>query len=452
MKRHGYLFEQICSPSNLLLAAHNAAKGKHRRDEVKQFFSELDNNLQELRTELLERTYKTSPYEIFIKYEPKRREIYKLPFRDRVVQWAIMQVLEPIWTPQFTADTHACIKGRGIHSLHKKLREDLAADHEGTKYCFKLDVSKFYPSIDHDILKSVLRRKIKDPSVLWLLDGIIASAPGVPIGNYISQYFANLYLSELDHLIKEVAGVRYYYRYADDIVVLAGDKPTLHGVCVFINHYLNTERKLSMKSNYQIFPVESRGIDFVGYVTYHTHSLARKRNKKGLCREVAKLRKQGVPEPDIMLRTASRVGFMVHCNSKHLLNILGMKKFSELVPAKSGNLTGTKYHIDTILNREIHLTGYTVAPSKHNSEPCLTLQYEIEEPLMEVMADGSSRQVIDDEGNAVKGWVQHITFTGSQALIRQLDGVEITEPLRAKIIKQPIERNRCFYKIVDPDD
>ena len=452
MKRHGYLFEQICSPSNLLLAAHNAAKGKHRRDEVKQFFSELDNNLQELRTELLERTYKTSPYEIFIKYEPKRREIYKLPFRDRVVQWAIMQVLEPIWTPQFTADTHACIKGRGIHSLHKKLREDLATDPEGTKYCFKLDVSKFYPSIDHDILKSVLRRKIKDPAVLWLLDSIIASAPGVPIGNYISQYFANLYLSELDHLMKDVAGVRYYYRYADDIVVLAGDKPTLHGVCVFINHYLNTERKLSMKGNYQIFPVESRGIDFVGYVTYHTHSLARKRNKKGLCREVAKLRKQGVPEPDIMLRTASRVGFMVHCNSKHLLNILGMKKFSELVPAKSGNLTGTKYHIDTILNREIHLTGYTVAPSKHNSEPCLTLQYEIEEPLMEVMADGTSRQVIDDEGNAVKGWVQHITFTGSQALIRQLDGVEITEPLRAKIIKQPIERNRCFYKIVDPDD
>lgn len=96
MKRHGYLFEQICSLDNLLLAAHNAAKGKHRRDEVKQFFSELGNNLQELRTELLERTYKTSPYEIFIKYEPKRREIYKLPFRDRVVQWAIMQVLEPI--------------------------------------------------------------------------------------------------------------------------------------------------------------------------------------------------------------------------------------------------------------------------------------------------------------------------------------------------------------------
>ena len=368
------------------------------------------------------------------------------------MQWAIMQVLEPIWTPQFTADTHACIKGRGVHSLLKKLREDLAADLEGTRYCFKLDVRKFYSSIDHEILKTVIRRKIKDPEVLFLLDGIIDSAPGVPIGNYISQYFANLYLSELDHRIKEVAGVTYYYRYADDIVVLAGDKPTLHGVRVFINDYLNTERKLSMKSNYQIFPVESRGIDFVGYVTYHTHCLARKRNKKELCREVAKLRKKGVPEPEIMLRTASRAGFMAHCNSKHLLKILDMKKFSELVPAKSGNLTGTKYHIDTILNREIHLTGYTVAPSKHNAEPCLTLQYEIEEPLTEVLADGTSRPVIDDQGNAVRSWVQHITFTGSQALIRQLEGVEITEPLRAKIIKQPIERNRCFYKIVDPDD
>lgn len=324
MKRYGYLFERICSLDNLRAAAYNAAHGKRRRDEVQAFFADLENNLQEIRTELLCRTYAISPYEIFIKCEPKRREIYKLPFRDRVVQWAIMQVLEPIWTPQFTADTHACIKGRGIHSLLKQLRKDLAEDPEGTRYCFKLDVRKFYPSIDHDILKTVIRRKIKDPAVLWLLDGIIDSAPGVPIGNYISQYFANLYLSELDHRIKEVAGVRYYYRYADDIVVLAGDKATLHGVRVFINDYLNTERKLSMKSNYQIFPVESRGIDFVGYVTYHTHSLARKRNKKGLCREVAKLRKKGVPEPDIMLRTASRVGFMVHCNSKHLLKILGM--------------------------------------------------------------------------------------------------------------------------------
>ncbi len=452
MKRYGNLYAQICDINNLRLAAQNAASGKRRRSEVTAFFARLEENLEQLHRELTEKRYKTSPYDVFVKFEGKRREIYKLPFRDRVVHWAIMQVLEPIWTPQFTADTHACIKGRGMHSLLRKLREDLRNDPEGTAYCLKLDVRKFYPSIDHDKMKAVVRRKIKDPEVLWLLDGIIDSAPGVPIGNYISQYFANLYLSELDHLLKEVAGVRYYYRYADDMVLLAGDKPTLHGWLVLINDWLNEERRVDLKSNYQVFPVESRGIDFVGYVTFHTHCLARKKNKQGLCRELAKLRKAGVPEAEIMLLTASRAGFMLHCDSKHLFKVLNMKKFSDLVPKTTGNLTGTKYHIDAILNREIHLTGYKLAPSKFNNDQSLTLQYEIEEQLTETGADGQSRPVIDDDGNAVTGWVKHITFTGSQALIRQLEGVEITEPLRAKIIKQPIDRGRCFYKIVDPDD
>lgn len=452
MKRYGNLYAQICDINNLRLAAQNAASGKRRRSEVTAFFANLEENLEQLHRELTEKRYKTSPYDVFVKFEGKRREIYKLPFRDRVVHWAIMQVLEPIWTPQFTADTHACIKGRGMHSLLRKLREDLRNDPEGTAYCLKLDIRKFYPSIDHEKMKAVVRRKIKDPEVLWLLDGIIESAPGVPIGNYISQYFANLYLSELDHLLKEVAGVRYYYRYADDMVLLAGDKPTLHGWLVLINDWLNEERRVDLKSNYQVFPVESRGIDFVGYVTFHTHCLARKKNKQGLCRELAKLRKAGVPEAEIMLLTASRAGFMLHCDSKHLFKVLNMKKFSDLVPKTTGNLTGTKYHNDTILNREIHLTGYKLAPSKFNNDQSLTLQYEIEEQLTETGPDGQSRPVIDDDGNAVTGWVKHITFTGSQALIRQLEGVEITEPLRAKIIKQPIDRGRCFYKIVDPDD
>ena len=452
MKRYGNLYGAICDRENLRRAAENASRGKRNRREVTAFFSRLDEELEQLCDELRERRYKTSEYEVFIKYEGKRREIYKLPFRDRVVHWAIMQVLEPIWTRQFTADTHACIKGRGMHSLLRKLREDLRNDPEGTAYCLKLDVKQFYPSIDHEKMKAVVRRKIKDAEVLWLLDGIIDSAPGVPIGNYISQYFANLYLSELDHLLKEVVGVRYYYRYADDMVLLAGNKPTLQGWLVLINDWLNEERRVDLKSNYQVFPVESRGIDFVGYVTYHTHCLARKKNKQGLCRELAKLRKAGMPEAEIMLRTASRAGFMRHCDSKHLFKVLDMKKFSDLVPKTTGNLTGTKYHIDAILNREIHLTGYKLAPSKFNNEQSLTLQYEIEEQLTETGADGQSRPVIDDDGNAVSGWVKHITFTGSQALIRQLEGVEITEPLRAKIIKQPIDRGRCFYKIVDPDD
>lgn len=180
------------------------------------------------------------------------------------------------------------------------------------------------------------------------------------------------------------------------MVLLAGDKSTLHGWLVLINDWLETERRLSLKSNYQIFPVESRGIDFVGYVTFHTHCLARKKNKKGLCRELAKLRRAGVPEAEIMLLTASRAGFMKHCDSKHLMKTLDMKNFSDLVPQSAGNLTGTKYHIDQILNREIHLTGYKVGPSKFNSDPSLTLQYSIFEQLTEIGPDGQPCPVIDD--------------------------------------------------------
>ena len=159
MKRKGFIFEQLCSMENLLLAAHNASKGKRKRDEVIKFEANLADNLRQLQEELQARTYTTSQYSVFIKYEPKRREIYKLPYRDRVVQWAIMQVLEPIWIPTFTADTYACIKGRGIHSLLQKIRKDLRKDKAGTQYCLKLDVRKFYPSIDHDTLKMVIRKK-----------------------------------------------------------------------------------------------------------------------------------------------------------------------------------------------------------------------------------------------------------------------------------------------------
>lgn len=454
MKRYGYLFERICSIENLRAAAYNAARHKTKRREVRAFFANLEENLAEIRRELLAHEYRVSEYSVFEKYEGKRRIIYKLPFRDRVVQWALMLVLEPIWTPTFTNDQYACIKGRGEHLMVRRIHEALKRDPEGTRYCLKLDIRKFYPSIMHHIAKMAVRRKIKDPGVLWLLDLIIDSAEGVPIGNYISQFIANLTISELCHLLKEVLRLLYVFDYSDDISVFGPDKPILHGAIVFINDYLETQRGLHIKGNFQIFPVDARGVDMGGYVIFRTHILARKKNKQGLCREVIKLRKAGVPEPEIMLKTASRVGFMKHCNSKHLLKTLDMKKFSDLVPKSAGNLTGTKYHIDEILDREIHLKGYKVGPSRHNSDPCLTLQYDVEEPLMETGPDGQPRPVIDDEGKPVTGWVEHISFTGSQALIRQLDGVEITEPLRAKIKKQPIPGpgKRCFYKIVDPDD
>lgn len=447
MKRYGHLFEKVVDYDNLERAFYNAARHKTRRAEVTEYGSRLESNLLQLQRELVNGTYRTSDYKTFTIHEPKERKIYKLPFRDRVVHWAIMQVIEPIWLSNFTRDTYSCIRGRGIHPLLYRLRRDLKADPEGTRYCLKIDIRKFYPSIDHDIMKRVIRRKLKDARLLALLDGIVDSAAeGVPIGNYLSQFFANLYLSEMDHLVKEEAGIRYYYRFADDIVLLDGNKERLHGTLVYINHYLNTERALSLKPNYQVFPVESRGIDYVGYVTRHGYCLARKKNKKNLCREVARLRGRGLDEETIRRRLSGRLGFMRHCNSIYLLKTLDMKTFSE-VTNSGGNLTGSKYHIDDILDREIHLKGFEVKASKYKGE-CLIIQYDI----FEQVKDNAGNPLTNDDGTPAMDWVEHVTFTGSEALIRQLRDVVLDEPCSAKIIKQPIgDRGKCFYKMTDPD-
>ncbi|MBC8620766.1 RNA-dependent DNA polymerase [Parabacteroides faecis] len=441
MKRYGNLYERICSIDNLREAFENASIGKRNRSDVLEYGKNLEANLEELRRELLSHTYKTSDYHIFTLYEPKERIIYKLPFRDRVVHWAIMLLIEPIWTRNFTRDTYACVKGRGIHPLLNKLRRDLQDDPEGTAYCLKLDVRKFYPSINHEILKEVIRQKIKDPELLWLLDGIIDSADtGVPIGNYLSQFFANLYLSELDHLLKESYGVRYYYRYADDIVLLADNKEKLHGWLVAINDYLNDYRRLSIKKNYQVYPVESRGVDFIGYVSYHTHVLARKKNKKALCRKVARLRKRGLPDDEIRLQVASEMGFMSHCNSNNLLKILGMKKFSEIRKGQ-GKLDGEKLHIEAIVGKVIQLTAYDISNSKYRGE-LLTIQYILKEDI----------QLPD--GTVAKAGEKHISFTGSEALAKVFKETELEDyPCEAKIIKQNFgDRGNSFYTVVDPDD
>ena len=439
MKRYGHMYEQVCSYTNLFQAFHNAQKGKSSRQEVIQFNYNLEENLRSLQVELESMTYRTSDYVTFVKHEPKERIIFKLPFRDRVVHWAIMQIVEPIWVSQFTSDTYACIKGRGVHSMTARLKKDIKNDPEGTRYCLKVDVKKFYPSINHEILKEVVRKKIKDPKLLALLDQLIDSTDGVPIGNYTSQYFANLYLSEMDHILKEFQGVRYYYRYADDIVLLSSTKQQLHAWLAWMNDYLEIERKVSLKKNYSIFPI-TNGIDFGGYVVFPTHTRARKRNKKSLCREVAKWRKKGLTSEEIRLKESSRLGFIKHCDSKHLLNVLEMKKFSE-IRKTPGKLDGDKLHIDKILDKTIRITGYEITESKYKGE-CLTLQYLIEE------------EVTSEDGRVEKEWVKHISFTGSEALINVFKETKAEDyPVEAKIVKQIIKsgKGNFFYNVVDPD-
>lgn len=328
MKRISNLYEQICSLENLQLADQKARKGKLRSYGVKKHDAKRDENLLKLREMLLNGTFKTSKYEVFQIHEPKTRDIYRLPyFPDRIVHHAVMNVLEPIWVSIFTANTYSCIKGKGIHAAAKDVKKALREDPEGTTFCLKLDIRKYYNSIDHEVLKGIIRRKLKDKRLLSLLDEIIDSAEGVPIGNYLSQYFANLYLAYFDHWIKEEKKVKYYYRYADDIVVLAPNKAYLHSLLKEIEAYLANNLKLDVKDNWQVFPVESRGIDFLGYVFYHTHTRMRKSIKQRFCRKVARLNKRKDPltEEEFKQAVCPWWGWAKYCDSKNLINELSKK-------------------------------------------------------------------------------------------------------------------------------
>lgn len=314
MKRKNNLFEQIISFDNLRLADARARKGKGHQYGVKIFDKNPEGNLLLLQERLINKSYKTSEYSTITVYEPKERLVYRLPYIDRIAHHAIMNIMEPLFNSWFTNDTYSSIKGKGIHAAVRSVKKAMK-DECQTTYCLKLDIKKFYPNIDHEILKQLLRRKIKDRDLLWLLDEIIDSAPGVPIGNYLSQYFANYYLTPFDHWIKETKGVKYYFRYADDIVIFYSSPSELHKLRFEISLYFKKHLKLELKSNYQVFKIcKRRGLDFVGYVFWHTHLFMRKSIKKNFAKAI----KKNKPKSTI----AAYNGWAVHANTKHLLKKL----------------------------------------------------------------------------------------------------------------------------------
>ncbi len=283
MKRKNNLYKDIISVENLKIADTNARKGKSNQSSIKRHDKKKDKNIIKLHYQLKNKSYKTSAYETFKILDPKERLIYKLPYYpDRIVHHAVMNILESIFVKIFTSDTYSCIKGRGIHSASKKIKLALK-DVDNTTYYLKIDIKKFYPSVNHDILKMLLRRKFKDKDLLWLLDDIIDSAEGLPIGNYLSQYFANFYLTYFDHWIKESQSVTYYFRYADDMIFLSNSKKFLHELLFKIKKYLNDNLKLTLKNNYRIAPVKT-GMDILGYVFFPDRTRVRKIIKQNFAR------------------------------------------------------------------------------------------------------------------------------------------------------------------------
>ena len=321
MKRHGNLWEKIISIENLELAMEKAAHNKKWQSKVQYAYRYKTVLLKQLHESLKNKTFTTSSYKVKTIYEPKQRDIYILPFYpDRIVQHAIMNVVQPIWDNLLIYDSYACRPAKGQHKGSIRCMEFVRRN----KYCLKCDISKFYPSVNHRILKAIIRKKIKCKDTLWLLDNIIDSIEGnknVPIGNYLSQWFGNIYMNELDSLLKHDYKVKDYIRYCDDFVLFSNNKDFLRNLRIVIKEYTHDALDLKL-SKCELFST-SQGVDFLGYRHFPSGKLlvrksTAKRIKKNL-KELPYLMKcHSISKISALSRIASTRGWLKWCNSYHL--------------------------------------------------------------------------------------------------------------------------------------
>lgn len=320
-KRTGYLWDEICSIDNLFSAYKATIKGRRFKPALLRYSRNLDENLLSLRSSLLSLTW--TPHITFTKeiFYPKYRVITApIPY-DRVAFHAIVDVIRPYFERKFIYHSYACRVGKGTYAAVKsvqKMAHSIVLQHEDC-YILKCDIHSYFASMDHAIIKALVRRTIKDPNVLIMLDRIVDSAPGdkgLPLGSLSSQLFANIYLDYLDHKIKDELKVRYYVRYMDDFVVLHWDKRYLRNLLSVIKRIVENELKLELNPKTDIFPIK-HGVDFCGYRIFPTYLLPRKRNIQAARRRLKKLAKdvnEGLVEPEKFTRSmASYVGYVKHC-------------------------------------------------------------------------------------------------------------------------------------------
>lgn len=264
MKRVGHLMEQITSLDNLYQAYRKASRGKLRNKEVLRFSEQFDENIRTMRNNLINGSFAIGDYRYFTIYDPKERIICAAPFRERVMQHAVMNICHPYFDRGLIDTTYATRKGKGVYAAIDKSVKALSH----YEYTVKLDFRKYYDSVNHDVLKGMLRRMFKDAALLELFDRIIDSysvstGKGLPIGNLTSQYFANLYLSGLDHKVKELWHADVYVRYMDDMLLVGNDREALRRCVVEMKDYAASTLMLSLKP--PIFRKTKDGQVFLGY-------------------------------------------------------------------------------------------------------------------------------------------------------------------------------------------
>jgi RNA-directed DNA polymerase len=308
VKTYRDLYPQVCSFDNLYLGYLAARKGKRGKEPVASFEHRFEEKLLRLQEELESKTYKPGRYHNFYIHRPKRRKISAAPFRDRVMHHALCRVIEPIFERRFIHDSYACRIGKGTHRALDRCTEFARQK----RYVLKCDIVQFFPSIDHQILRGLLARHIADEDALWLIDRILESGAGLladeyemhwfpgddllarlrprglPIGNLTSQFWANVYLNQLDHFVKRELGCRHYIRYVDDFLLFGDDKGELHHWRHQIMGFLVSMRLRLHEQQSVVFPVTT-GIPFLGMRVYPTHRRLKKANALGFRRHLKEL-------------------------------------------------------------------------------------------------------------------------------------------------------------------
>lgn len=348
MKRYGNLYSQIITFENLLLAARKAQKGKRFQDNVLGFNYNLERELLQLQEELRGKTYQPGAYRTFTIQEPKTRLISAAPYRDRVVHHALCNIIVPIFERTFIEDSYANREGYGTHRALKRFI-DFA---RSCRYVLQCDIQKYFPSIDHEILKTLIRRKIKCRDTLWLIDLIVDNSnkqfpviehfpgddlltpiqrrKGLPIGNLTSQFFANVYLNGFDHFVKEELKVKNYLRYVDDFAFLSNDRIFLAEVRIAAEEYLSKLRLKIHPIKSQLFETK-QGTNFLGFRIYSDRIRVRQENLRRARRRLRKLQRayaQGkIDWHDVSQSLTSWIAHLEHGDTWQLRT----KIFSDLV-------------------------------------------------------------------------------------------------------------------------
>lgn len=352
MKRHSHLYERIIDYDNCKKAIMDASKHKRKKGYVITILNNLDYYTKDLQKRLIEKRF-VSPYknkviEDGLSHKKRNIQIPKF-YPDQCAHHAIINILQPIIYKSSYIYSCANIPGRGIDYCAKAVHKFTRNDYK-VRYCAKLDIKHFYPSVDNGVLKKRFEEKIKDKKALELIFVIVDTSKGLPIGNYTSPWFAEVLLQPMDYYIKQELKVPYYIRYADDIVLLSKNKRRLRQQMNKLISYINDNLKLEVKDNYQLFKIYKNGIgrriDFVGKCFGIGHITIRKRRALRLMKQSRYIAKSQKKDAEISYLMASsfisRVSVMKHCNclafkQKYLYSI-DVKELKRIISKHDKNM------------------------------------------------------------------------------------------------------------------